>query len=645
MLGEFRAILAGLLTGSAGLGVMGAMLLCATGAVAGAAGLVMGGPESRPDRLVTITGTRSEDLVVEYSIDDAATWHPATIYVGDSVDDWRSTDAATWSKSALNGRMPAGGKVCLWNCFFDVPMPAAQSELRFRRAETGEVIQRQAVDLKGASDVVVIDQSRFAACAGGSLPVPWLLKREGLKQPGAESLTCSAVDPNAPAVTLKAGRRGWHRLYVGLEPYAAFRLHLSRDGTRYAVPEYLAPATGTFARVMQEFCVVEADMTGEDVCLSLGGARFWRDASVRYLKFVPMSDEEVAGHRAVRQMATSKGRPFAGYVEHATPLSYEPALTLREHLRNEMRLNRARGSTDVYVHVIRIGSKAWYDSDVVERAYPCAEMTDAGWRRMGERLKDGDAMAIALAEGHAVGLRVFPDVGMDIAYTNVPGVAERTPLQHADWFWHGTPSSRLLDYRRPEVRDYVLSIVTELMTKYDVDGINLDFARFAYNDLYDEHSLVETMRRIHEARRGVEARWGHPLIIATRIPSYMYEPDPGWDGPFDEFVGALKVWARNGWVDRVMVCTFGGPGRTGQTSLTRYKSAISGTRVELWGDLYGGGAFTGTTAKAWLDIARKWVGEGLDDGLFFYTTERPIEFEQINWRMRLIDFPEVRVTP
>ncbi|MDP1591664.1 MAG: family 10 glycosylhydrolase, partial [Prosthecobacter sp.] len=42
----------------------------------------------------------------------------------------------------------------------------------------------------------------------------------------------------------------------------------------------------------------------------------------------------------------------------------------------------------------------------------------------------------------------------------------------------GGDNVRLFNYMLPEVRDYYFSIIHELCTKYDVDGVELDFQRF-----------------------------------------------------------------------------------------------------------------------------------------------------------------------
>ena len=46
-----------------------------------------------------------------------------------------------------------------------------------------------------------------------------------------------------------------------------------------------------------------------------------------------------------------------------------------------------------------------------------------------------------------------------------------------------------------------------------------------------------------------------------------------------------------------------------------------------------------------LAIAKGWVDQGLSGGFFYYMRARPIEWEQINWQLRLIDMPGILVDP
>jgi hypothetical protein len=173
----------------------------------------------------------------------------------------------------------------------------------------------------------------------------------------------------------------------------------------------------------------------------------------------------------------------------------------------------------------------------------------------------------------------------------------------------------------------------------------LDFARWGYNKGYDKASLVDVVKRIHKARRRAQVKWGHPIKIATRIPSYL-QAGPKWSqkknygGEHPWFTEALQIWAKKGWIDQVMLNA--DRSHLSELSLERYLGAIAGTDVKLWGDFY-----TGLTLGEpfCLDLARKWVAEGLNGGFFFYTSGRPTIYDQINWKLRLIDFPEVKVGP
>ncbi|MDP6945979.1 MAG: hypothetical protein QF464_17645, partial [Myxococcota bacterium] len=370
----------------------------------------------------------------------------------------------------------------------------------------------------------------------------------------------------------------------------------------------------------------------------------WSHTWIHHIRLVPMSGDEVERLGSARQLAEMSGRPFIGYVEHITD-GYRKGetISLQDHTRNEMELHKGRGCSEVYVHVIRIGFSAWYHSDAVDRYVPegkafeekdPAQLKWAGW------MAQGDPMAVAVDEARRVGLGVFADIGMNITYLATDRFHYRAMTgqfaeDHPEYMC--PESASFFDYRHRAVQDYAVGIVRELMTDYDIDGVHLDFARFAHNRAFDESSLVDVMDRIHSDRLEAEGKWGHPLTIAVRIPSYMFHTWDQYTGDYPEFLSALRIWARSGWIDRVMACSMLVP-RLHELSLARYKEAISGTDVQLWGDLYG---FTADMPRTrGLDIARRWCDEGLDGGFFYYHAARPIEFDTINWELRLIDHPE-----
>ena len=277
-----------------------------------------------------------------------------------------------------------------------------------------------------------------------------------------------------------------------------------------------------------------------------------------------------------------------------------------------------------------------------------ADVNDPGWQqsvKWAAWMQQGDPLAVAVEHGRRLGLRVFADMGMNVTYiVDAPQLTEAVVREHPEYL---SDHPMYLDYKQQAVQDYAVAVAAELLASYDLDGIHLDFARFGYRNAFDHDSLVAVVRRINEKRRRAETRLGHPVLIAVRIPSYAYGNDASWaessyGGDHEAFVSALGVWAAEGLIDRVMACSMS-ESRRPELSVERYVKAIEGTEVELWGDLYWQGFDTPRSRH--LQIARRWVSEGLGGGFFFYAHHRPTEFEQINWMLRLIDFPDVRVEP
>ena len=323
-------------------------LLAALSMAAGAVSLQVGSPLDRLDRLIPIRGQRDAELIAEYSVDEGKAWHPATLYPGATVDEWRGVPMEAWNKAVLDGRLPAGESVCLWNEFFDVDLPASAVQLRLRPVDGGDAVFAAAVDLSGLDDVRVIDRRNAGALVEGGLQEPWgLVCAEG-KAPPRESIHrpierkkvqdtgyyhYEIADIDAGPVVFKPGLEGWYRVYVGMEPHSTIRFYLSKDDVRYAVPNYysnsrtadgasLADRGAIGDRLCRDYFICSADLTGQDICITPGGSRFWRDVSVRYVRLVPMTAQEVERFHQVRQLARDKGRQFAGYLEPCTPAFY-----------------------------------------------------------------------------------------------------------------------------------------------------------------------------------------------------------------------------------------------------------------------------------------------------------------------------------
>jgi hypothetical protein len=129
------------------------------------------------------------------------------------------------------------------------------------------------------------------------------------------------------------------------------------------------------------------------------------------------------------------------------------------------------------------------------------------------------------------------------------GAPERKP-RHANW--------SAVDYGRPEIRDLAFRYVEEVCTRYDVDGIELDFFRhaaFFAAPARGEQALPEDLaamtgllRRIRRMADEVGGRRGRPILVAVRVPdSVEYARAIGLD---------LEAWLGDGLVDLLVTTSY-----------------------------------------------------------------------------------------
>jgi len=112
---------------------------------------------------------------------------------------------------------------------------------------------------------------------------------------------------------------------------------------------------------------------------------------------------------------------------------------------------------------------------------------------------------------------------------------------------------RCLDYGYKPVRDYVMSLVKEVLNRYDMDGLELDWNRFpAYlrDEGISEKSkvLTEWVGQVRQAALAAEEKWGHLICLAARVPAWP-EIASG--------IGLDAVdWAKRGLIDHLVVAPF-----------------------------------------------------------------------------------------
>ncbi len=223
-----------------------------------------------------------------------------------------------------------------------------------------------------------------------------------------------------------------------------------------------------------------------------------------------------------------------------------------------------------------------------------------------------DPLALAVSEAHRRGLRIE-------AWVNVmPGWRGRTPppvpsqLYHAhpDWFVTDAWGRRqplgdfyvILNPCRPEVRRHIARVVAEIATNYDVDGIHLDYVRFAWDGTpnararfpRDAQTLAlyrrETGRTPDEDPAAWDA-WRAAQVTRTvaEIRQAVRRTRPGatlsaavWgdlDQGYREYLQNGPAWLRAGLVDALLPMAYTDNPAEFTASIEAYRAAAPGRRV------------------------------------------------------------------
>jgi uncharacterized lipoprotein YddW (UPF0748 family) len=102
-----------------------------------------------------------------------------------------------------------------------------------------------------------------------------------------------------------------------------------------------------------------------------------------------------------------------------------------------------------------------------------------------------DPLRVAVDEAHALGLRIEAWVNVMPGWfgSNPPTTRAHVHYAHPEWFLHDDRGRRqplnehyvILNPCLPAVRAHVASICAEIAERYDVDGVHLDYVRYAWD--------------------------------------------------------------------------------------------------------------------------------------------------------------------
>lgn len=139
--------------------------------------------------------------------------------------------------------------------------------------------------------------------------------------------------------------------------------------------------------------------------------------------------------------------------------------------------NCADAGFNQVVFQVRGNANAFYDSKLEPWAVELGGK-HPGW--------DPLAVAVRAARARKVGLHAWVNVMPAWRGTKPPANPEQLYNKRPEWFWYDQHGNRqaLSDFYvslnpcLPEVREYLVDVFEEIVARYDVDGLHLDYIRF-----------------------------------------------------------------------------------------------------------------------------------------------------------------------
>lgn len=222
-----------------------------------------------------------------------------------------------------------------------------------------------------------------------------------------------------------------------------------------------------------------------------------------------------------------------------------------------------------------------------------------------------DPLQVACREAHRRGMALHAWVNV------VPGWRGATrpsnPRQlynaHPDWFWYDQKGRRQplapfylgLNPCLPEVRQYLVSLMREIVSQYPVDGLHMDYIRFPLDKVtkgvdypYDKRTLWIYKRDTGKRPQDDKAAWDRwrtsqvtQLVREIRSMQRQARPDllltAACGGDIDDYKRHYfqdgASWLRSGWVDAVFTMNYATRTTTFRSRQDAWRRAAAGKMV------------------------------------------------------------------
>ncbi len=239
-----------------------------------------------------------------------------------------------------------------------------------------------------------------------------------------------------------------------------------------------------------------------------------------------------------------------------------------------------------------------------------------------------------------ISLRMNDHHALDNPHFSSPLLFENPQLWLSGWRTRGGQGR--FNYARPEVREHYLKLVAEVLQRYDVDGLELEWSRtppYFNDDEIDNgrEMMTDFMRAVRRKTQAAAAQRGHPVQLAVRVP-----PRP----EFAHGVGLDAVaWAREGLVDMVIASDYWNALPDVPVEDWRARIGLDATQCRIVPGTYATYGCTpgfnqnviSSNLTAWRGFAASQYDRGAD-GIYFYNT-----FQRVRNQLRVSSLEGERV--
>lgn len=216
-----------------------------------------------------------------------------------------------------------------------------------------------------------------------------------------------------------------------------------------------------------------------------------------------------------------------------------------------------------------------------------------------------DPLEFMITEAHKRGIELHAWFNLFRAVSHrrfSPPVAGHVSQRHPEWLYEIGDAS-YFNPGVPEARDYLIQVITDVASRYDVDGIHLDdyfYAQESWRKKIDDEKAfkqhnpeqlsLEDWRRenINKLVNGIHdsIKAQHPdIVFGISPPSiWRHQKDDDEGSPtkrtltaYDDLYADTRLWLEKGWVDYMIP----------QLYWSQHNSKVSFDDIAIWWDQHG----------------------------------------------------------